>query len=109
MSKNKNSSNKQKGSRQKQVSSRLPLFAILGGIFLLLWGGYTFWSSRQSNSGTIPIEVKGSPSLKPDREMVDLGDVPLNKTVTVSFQLSNVGDQTLRFTDQPYIEVLEGC
>ena len=109
MSKNKNSSPKRKSSGRKQGSPLLPLLAILGGTLLLLWGGYTWWGSRQSNSGTVPIEVKDSPSLKSDQEMVDLGDVPLNKTVTVSFQLSNVGDQTLRFTEPPYIEVLEGC
>jgi hypothetical protein len=29
--------------------------------------------------------------------------------VEVSFQLTNVGDQALRFSKAPYIEVLEGC
>ncbi len=55
------------------------------------------------------IEVKGDPSLKVDKEKVDLGDVKLGQTVTVSFDLMNVGDQTLRFAKAPYVEVREGC
>jgi hypothetical protein len=44
-----------------------------------------------------------------DKEKVDLGEVKLGKTVEVSFELTNVGDQTLRFSEQPFIEVKEGC
>jgi phospholipid/cholesterol/gamma-HCH transport system substrate-binding protein len=29
--------------------------------------------------------------------------------VEVSFQLTNVGDQALRFSEAPYVEVVEGC
>ena len=109
MSKGKITSQKRRDRQSRRNNLLLPLLAILGGIVLLLWGGYTLWDSSQSNSVKVPIEVTGSPSLKADQELVDLGDVKLNKTVTVSFQLSNVGDKTLRFSDQPYIEVLEGC
>ncbi len=35
--------------------------------------------------------------------------MPLGQTVEVSFQVSNAGDQPLRFSQAPYIEVLEGC
>jgi hypothetical protein len=55
------------------------------------------------------LEVTGSPSLKVDQEKVDLGNVKLGRTVEVSFQLTNVGDQTLRFKEPPTIEVKEGC
>jgi hypothetical protein len=44
-----------------------------------------------------------------DQEKVDLGIVKLGQTVDVKFKLTNVGDQTLRFSKAPYIEVLEGC
>jgi hypothetical protein len=47
--------------------------------------------------------------LKVDKEKVDLGDVKLGQTVMVSFQLTNLGDKTLKFTKAPYVEVLEGC
>ena len=55
------------------------------------------------------IEVYGAPSMKVDRGLVDLGDVRLGQAVQVSFRLTNVGDQPLRFLEQPYIEIVEGC
>lgn len=55
------------------------------------------------------INVKGSPSLTVDQEKIDLGDIKLGKTVKVTFKLTNVGDQPLRFSKAPYIEVAEGC
>jgi len=89
-----------------------PLVWILGGLILLAGAFFVVWRSGQPpTTQTSPedIEVSGAPSLKVDQEKVDLGDVPLDKTVTVTFQLSNTGDETLRFTQQPYIEVKQGC
>ena len=89
------------------------LLLICGGLLLVAGAAFAFiqlnsYSARNSYSAT-PIEVKGAPSLKVDREEVNLGDVKLGKVVDVSFQLTNVGDQTLRFSGAPYIEVREGC
>jgi hypothetical protein len=64
---------------------------------------------RKPAASLAAIEVKGSPSLKVDQEKIDLGDVKLGKTVEVTFMLTNVGDQPLRFSKAPYIEVAEGC
>lgn len=55
------------------------------------------------------VTVKGAPSLNVDRNQVDLGDVKLGQTVAVSFVIANVGDKPLRFSEPPYIEVVEGC
>jgi hypothetical protein len=54
-------------------------------------------------------EVTGAPKLKVDKSDVDLGDVQLGQTVEVAFELTNAGDRQLRFTDVPYVEVVEGC
>ena len=75
---------------------------LLGAVFLVL-------SSQPGKPAPVAIEVHGSPSLKVDRESVDLGDQHLGQTVEVSFLVSNVGDQPLQFSEAPYIEVLEGC
>jgi hypothetical protein len=55
------------------------------------------------------IEVKGAPALQVDKEKVDFGNVTLGQTVEVKFEVANVGDQPLRFTKKPYVEVIEGC
>jgi hypothetical protein len=54
-------------------------------------------------------EVNGAPKLKVDRESIDLGDRKVGQLVNVSFEITNVGDQPLRITEPPYIEVAAGC
>lgn len=83
------------------------LFLALAGIVLLILA-VVLATRRDAPPGFEP-EVRGSPSLKADRELVDLGEVRLGEWVQVSFELTNVGDEPLRFTRQPYIEVVEGC
>jgi hypothetical protein len=80
--------------------------AITGGVLLVI---LAFSALQDKTIPKAPIDVSGSPSLKVDKEKVDLGEVKLGKTVEVSFKLTNVGDQTLRFSEQPFIEVKEGC
>jgi len=84
----------------------IPLIVILSGVLLI---GLAYWGLRDKSAGKAAVEVTGSASLKADKEKVDLGDVKLNKPVQVTFQLTNVGDQTLRLNKEPYVEVVEGC
>ena len=92
--------------RQKQGPKWWPILVALGGMLLIV---LAFFGLRDKPTPKTPLEVSGSPSLKVDKEKVDLGNVKLGQTVQVSFQLTNVGDQPLRFSKQPYIEVMEGC
>jgi hypothetical protein len=98
--------------RQKGDPNRGPIavIAILAAGFLLILGsGWIFASSRdRPPSGYIP-DVAGKPSLKVDKERIDFGDVKFNTVVTATFQLANVGDETLQLVEAPYIEVIEGC
>jgi hypothetical protein len=86
-----------------------PLLFTLGGLVLIAAALFVVWKSNQPSNPQVPIEVEGAPTLKVDQEKIDFGDVPLNQTVTATFQLANVGDETLRFSGKPYIEVVEGC
>lgn len=86
-----------------------PLWLAGGGALLLALAGLAVWLGFGARATPAEIQVKGAPRLSVDREKVDLGDVRLGQTVEVTFEIANVGDQPLRFTQQPYIEVVEGC
>jgi hypothetical protein len=97
-----------KPSRKRKREPRpWPILLAVGGLLLL--AAALLFSGRGVSSPKVPVEVKGQPSLKVDQEKVDFGEVQFEQPVYVTFTLSNVGDQTLRFSEQPYIEVLEGC
>ncbi len=83
-----------------------PLLLALGGLALVV---AAFFALQKDTVAPAEIEVSGAPSLKADQERIDLGDLALNQPAQASFTLTNVGDETLRFTKAPYIEVVEGC
>jgi hypothetical protein len=93
--------------RRGQKNRWIPILMGLGGLALLVLAALAL---RGNDIGTkAAIEVSGAPSIKVDKEQVDLGDVKLNQPVEVTFKVTNVGDQPLRFEEQPYIDVVEGC
>ncbi len=98
---------KQNSRKHGQRNNRWRLIAAgLAGVLVI---GLTFWGLRAKAASKAAIEITGSPSLKTDYRAIDLGNVPFNKPVQVVFKLTNVGDQELRFTEDPYIEVAAGC
>ncbi len=91
--------------KKQRVPIWLPLIIVAGVALLVLAG---------TGSGHTPAsagkpQVSGGPALQVDREKIDLGDVPLGQTVNAQFEITNVGDQPLRFTQKPYIQVAAGC
>ncbi len=103
MSQHKNKSN----FRHHRKKQPWPLFLLLGGALLLVVGAV--FAFKKPPAPKAAVEVSGSASLKVDKQSVNLGDVKLGQTVDVKFTLMNVGDQTLRFSQTPYIQVMEGC
>jgi hypothetical protein len=100
-----------KGSRtsRKEKPTRTPWWILLAAGGLLLFVAALILLSRSGISPNTSIEVSGEPRLVVDQELVDFGELSYGQTVSVTFTLTNTGDQTLRFSEQPYIEVLEGC
>jgi hypothetical protein len=93
--------------RRRQRNRWIPILLGLGGLVLLVLAALALRGNGDETGAA--IVVTGAPSIKVDKEQVDLGDVKLDQPVEVTFQVTNVGDQPLRFEEQPYIEVVEGC
>ena len=86
--------------KQKQSKSfPWPLVA-LGGVLLLI---AAFFISNQGGFGG------GIPSIAVDQQKIDYGDVKFGVEKIFAIRVTNTGDGTLRFKEDPYIEVLEGC
>ncbi len=87
-----------------------PIVLAAGGVLLIGLVAFAVWQAAGGDAGpSVPLEVSGAPRLKVDKDKVDLGNVRLGQTVEVTFTVANVGDRQLRFTETPYIEVVEGC
>jgi hypothetical protein len=85
--------------KQKQRKNFPWLFLAFGGGLLLL---ATILFANRGGSG-------GTPSLVVDQDKIDYGYVKFGENRQFAIKVSNTGDGTLRFKEQPYIEVLEGC
>jgi hypothetical protein len=83
----------------------IPALLGLGGLALLVIAFLALRGGGQKAA----VEVTGSPSLKVDKEEINFGEVKLGQTVEASFTVTNAGGETLRFSEQPYIEVKQGC
>jgi hypothetical protein len=79
----------------------------LAGIALVALAAWLAWRG-QAGSVFTP-RVSGAPRLQVDREEIDFGDVRLGTPVRAEFKLTNVGSETLRLTEAPYVELKEGC
>jgi hypothetical protein len=98
-----------KNNRRGTGGANLALYLALGGMVLVAAALLAAWKGSQPGRGSAPAEVKGQARLKVDREKLDFGEVKLGQTVTAAFTLTNVGDQALRITEKPKVEVVEGC
>ena len=90
---------KKKFKKQKQRRG-FPLPLVVFGSILLIIAAFFF--ARQNGGG-------GTPSIAVDQQKIDYGDVKFGVNKTFAIKVTNIGDGTLRFKENPYIEVLEGC
>jgi hypothetical protein len=93
--------------RQGRKKQSWPAILLLAGGVMLITG--IFFGFGKPSQSKAAIMVTGAPSLKVNLDKVDLGNVKLDQAVDVKFMLTNVGDQTLRFSKTPYVEVVQGC
>jgi hypothetical protein len=89
-----------KYNRKKQKKSFPWLLLALGGI-LIVAAIVLFGAQGASDGGTASIAV--------DQQSIDYGEVKFNTPKTFAIKVTNTGEGTLRFKEEPYIEVAEGC
>ncbi len=85
--------------RKQQKTFPWPLVA-LGGVLLIV---AAFFLTNQGGDGG------GTPSIAVDQQKIDYGDQHFNTNLTFAIKVTNTGDGTLRFKEDPYIEIVEGC
>jgi hypothetical protein len=51
----------------------------------------------------------GTPKIAVDQQKIDYGDVKFGVNKTFAIKVTNTGDGTLRFSEAPYVQILEGC
>ena len=90
--------------KKQSIPIWLPLIIVAGLVLIVV----AVASSNNNAPPAAPL-VTGAPALQVDKEKVDFGNVTLGQTVEVKFEVTNVGDQPLRFKEKPYVEVVEGC
>ena len=90
----------QKYRKQNQRKNIPWLLVALGGGLLLL--AAILFANRSGVGG-------GTPSISVDQQKIDYGFVKFDETRSFAIKVTNTGDGTLRFQEQPYIEIVEGC
>ena len=86
--------------KQKQRRQFPWLFLVLGGGLLLF--AVILFVNRGNGGG-------GAPSISIDQNKIDYGYVKFGENRQFTLNVTNRGDGTLKFSEKPYIEVLEGC
>jgi len=96
-----NKQNRQKHSKHKQKQNFPWMLLVLGGVLIAV---AAFLFARQGGG-----DGGGTPSIAVDQQRIDYGDQHFGTNLNFEIEVTNTGDGTLRFKDQPYIEILEGC
>ena len=96
--------------QRKRVARRTfpwPL-AAFGGVLLIV--AAVLFARNSSQPSAEPVQAGSGPGrIAVDQSKIDYGYVKLGTNKTFRFKVTNTGGGPLRFADQPYIEVVEGC
>jgi len=87
---------------KRQKKQNFPwLLLALGGILV---AAAVFLFAKQGGG-----DGGGTPAIAVDQQKIEYGDQHFGTNLNFAIKVTNTGDGNLRFKDQPYIEVLEGC
>ncbi len=88
--------------RKQRKSFPWPL-VVFGGILLI--AAVVLLANQNKGGG----DGGGTPQIAVDQQKIDYGYVKFGNNETFKIKVTNNGTGTLRFKEQPYIEVREGC
>ena len=91
-----------KKTKRKRQNKSFPWAFVAVGVVLLTAAIFLFSNTGSADSG-------GTPTISVEEQNIDLGYIKLGEYRSLNIKVTNTGDGTLRFKEQPYIEVLEGC
>lgn len=91
-----------KKTKKKTQKKSFPwVLVVLGGV-LIVTAVFVFSNGASEERG-------GTPAIAVEEQNIDLGYIKLGEYRSLNIKVTNTGDGSLRFKEQPYIEVLEGC
>jgi len=90
-----------KKTKKKRQPQKFPwLIITLGAV--LVTAAFLFLRPGEDYSG-------GTPVISVDKQNIDMGYIKLGEYRTIKIKVTNTGDGILRFKEQPYLQVVEGC
>lgn len=103
-------SSRRKPQNKKGASTNYfwPIVLIGGGILLVALAYFALRDRDQPVIESQPQEG-GAPSITVEPSVIEMGDIKLGTPVQAAFTVTNAGDQPLLFSEDPYIELVEGC
>ena len=87
--------------KQKRQKQKFPWLVVAIGV-VLVTAAFVFLRSGEDYGG-------GTPVISVDQQNIDMGYIKLGEYRTIKIKVTNTGDGVLRFKEQPYLEVVEGC
>ena len=90
-----------KKTKKKRQPQKFPwLIITLGAV--LVTAAFLFLRPGEDYSG-------GTPVISVGKQNIDMGYIKLGEYRTIKIKVTNTGDGILRFKEQPYLQVVEGC
>lgn len=88
--------------RRQGYRSSFPWPIVIFGGILLIVAAFLLVNRSGGDGG-------GTPAIAVDQQKIDYGYVQFGNEKSFTIKVTNTGDGVLRFKEEPYIQVLEGC
>lgn len=96
--------------QQKKAQQRRRTMAVVMGVVgLAIVGIAALLLTRSGTPANYTPEYAGGPRLALEQDSYDYGYVQLGTTITTDVKIENVGDEPLKISEIPVVEVREGC